>query len=280
MVEGKCRCDYIRVCEHCGKVKYLDRMKEHDCGEAWCKPCNSKGGPGHQCTMKWCPKNEDRIRRRRIFYDFETMPVEMENGEIVQKVVLAYALRCCPDCEGGIPTDLPEVFKQRVRDACGRGSSRESSVVSNGSSRSSMSRESSPARRQRVLIDDYDESESGSSYPLDNVDDLEVNDDSQRIYSDAEDAEEDVGPDNDELAQQGEEVFDELFARRRVITDEEREAAGGLVCAECSDDLSRLHVFSCIEPENRDVDVIACFTKWLFGKLNRKSVAIAHNARG
>ncbi|CAL2031244.1 unnamed protein product [Caenorhabditis brenneri] len=114
---GKNRCDYTRYCPKCKTSYYTNKNNNtHTCGENFCHRCQRLKERGHQCTMQVAVKNESRLTRKRLFFDFESR-AEPETGK--QIPVLFVSLRCCTMCSGDIPKDI-EAAKQKTCRNCGK----------------------------------------------------------------------------------------------------------------------------------------------------------------
>ncbi|PIC44706.1 hypothetical protein B9Z55_004983 [Caenorhabditis nigoni] len=104
---GKSRCEATKVCKRCGEAYYTNKSKvsqPHDCGLKWCKRCNCKMTPSHNCIMAISKKKEN-CTHLRFVCDFESM-ADPQTGE--QIPVLFVALRYCPECSTMVPKTMDD----------------------------------------------------------------------------------------------------------------------------------------------------------------------------
>ncbi|CAO4382238.1 unnamed protein product [Caenorhabditis nigoni] len=105
--KGKSRCEATKVCKRCGEAYYTNKSKvsqPHDCGLKWCKRCNCKMTPSHNCIMAISKKKEN-CTHLRFVCDFESI-ADPQTGE--QIPVLFVALRYCPECSTMVPKTMDD----------------------------------------------------------------------------------------------------------------------------------------------------------------------------
>ena len=86
-------CEQRKRCGECGKI--CMRGREHKCGFALCKRCQTVQPPDHQCFIAPLEVREDEFKTRPyIFYDFESMV--LEDGS--HKPNLCVCHRVCTQC--------------------------------------------------------------------------------------------------------------------------------------------------------------------------------------